>query len=68
MPEYHFKIPEELKRLGGKAKELLVNCDEAKEYKNKFESDLHQIKILPEDVKRFGIKTEKSFAPPGLGA
>ncbi len=46
MPEYHFKIPETLKSTGGKAKELLVNCKEADEYKKLYNSKKHQIKIL----------------------
>lgn len=47
MPEYHFKIPEALKLTGGKAKELLIACEEAREYKKLFNSKKHQIKILP---------------------
>lgn len=50
MPEYHFKIPETLKKNGGKAKELLVNCSEAKEYQNLFNSKNHQIKILDKNT------------------
>src|SRR3989339_256391 len=38
MPEYHFKIPEALKLTGGKAKELLIACEEAREYKKLFNS------------------------------
>lgn len=49
-PEYFYLIPEELKKNRGKAKELLVNCPEAQEYKKKYQSQHHQIKILPARV------------------
>jgi sugar-specific transcriptional regulator TrmB len=47
MPEYHYKIPETLKRKKGKAKELLVDCEEAREYKKLYNSKTHQIKTFP---------------------
>lgn len=47
MPEYHFKIPETLLGYGGKAQELLVDCPEAEEYRKKYSTKQHQIKILP---------------------
>ena len=47
MPEYHDVIPQLLKRNGGRARELLVDCVEAKEYKKKYYSEKHQINILP---------------------
>lgn len=50
MPEYHFKIPEMLKKHRGKAKELLVSCSEALEYKKKYATEKHQIKILPPSI------------------
>lgn len=50
MPEYHFKIPETLKKNRWKARELLVACPEADEYKKLYNSDLHQIKILPRNI------------------
>ena len=39
MPEYHFKIPETLKKNNGTAKELLVDCPDAYEYKKLFASN-----------------------------
>ncbi|MFC1656045.1 TrmB family transcriptional regulator [Patescibacteria group bacterium] len=50
MPEYHFKIPETLKENQWKARELLVESPEADEYKKLYNSDFHQIKILPKNV------------------
>lgn len=50
MPEYHYKIPETLKARNGKAKELLIDCEDAMEYKEKYSSKSHQIKILPKNV------------------
>lgn len=47
LPEYHYKIPEGLKQTEGKAKELVIDCKEGREYKKKFNSKNHQIKILP---------------------
>ena len=47
MPEYYWKIPETLKHNKGKAKELLVSGSEAIEYRDKFNSKRHQIKIAP---------------------
>jgi sugar-specific transcriptional regulator TrmB len=49
MPEYHFKIPETLKATGGKARELLIECEEAHEYKKLYNSKKHQIRILPKN-------------------
>jgi sugar-specific transcriptional regulator TrmB len=47
MPEYHHKIPQRLRENGGKAKELLVDSAEAREYKKSYENSHHEIKILP---------------------
>lgn len=49
MPEYYFKVGDMLKKNKGRARELLVSCPEALEYKKRFESPSHQIKILPKD-------------------
>lgn len=50
MPEYFHKIPEAIKASGGSAKELLVRCKEAVEYKKLYASPKHNISILPEGV------------------
>jgi sugar-specific transcriptional regulator TrmB len=50
MPEYHFKIPEMLRKNKGKAMELLVSCPEAVEYQKRFHSFSHKIKVLPKAV------------------
>lgn len=50
MPEYFHKIPEAIKASGGSAKELLVRCKEAQEYKRLYASARHAISILPEGV------------------
>lgn len=50
MPEYFHKIPLTLKARGGRAKELLVRCSEAEEYKKLYASAKHGISILPEGV------------------
>ncbi|KKR31890.1 MAG: hypothetical protein UT63_C0058G0016 [Candidatus Gottesmanbacteria bacterium GW2011_GWC2_39_8] len=50
MPEYFHKIPLELKAQGGTAKELLVRCKEAEEYKKLYNSDKHIIALLPEKI------------------
>lgn len=47
MPEYVHKLAEELLKKKGSAKEILVCSKEAEEYKEKFHSQKHQIKILP---------------------
>lgn len=56
MPEYIYKVAEVLRQKNGKAKELLVDCKEAHEYKKRFLSENHQIKILP-DLIRFDSDT-----------
>ena len=50
MPEYHYKIPETLKKNNGKAKELLVDCKEAYVYRDRFNSKNHQVKVLPKGI------------------
>jgi len=50
MPEYHYKIPEAIREYKLKAEELLVDCAEAYEYKKRFNSKDHQIKILPKGM------------------
>ncbi|MBT3864490.1 hypothetical protein HOE67_03150 [Candidatus Peregrinibacteria bacterium] len=46
MPEYHYEIPEGLKARGGKAREILIDCEEADEYMLKYNSKNHEMKIL----------------------
>lgn len=46
MPEYYFKVGDMLRKNKGKAKELLVPGPEAERYKKRFDSSLHQIKML----------------------
>lgn len=50
MPEYHFKIPETIKKSWWKVMELLINCPEAIEYKKLYNSKKHQIKILNKNI------------------
>lgn len=50
MPEYFHKIPQELKKNGGSAKELLIRCKEGEEYKRLYASAKHEISILPKGV------------------
>ncbi len=50
MPKYFHKIPQALKANGGTAKELLVACKEAEEYQNLYNSQKHQIKLLPQPI------------------
>ncbi len=47
MPEYYHKVAETLKKNKGRAKEFMVDCPEAQEYKKRFGSKNHQVKILP---------------------
>lgn len=51
MPEYHFVIPETLKKNKLPAKEIMVACKEADEYRRLYDSKQHQIKILPKNIK-----------------
>lgn len=50
MPDYFHKIPQYLRENKGKAKELLINSPEAEEYFELYNSDKHQIRILPDNV------------------
>jgi sugar-specific transcriptional regulator TrmB len=50
MPEYHFKIPEAIKQEKLTVRELLIDGPEACEYKNRFDSDHHQIRMLPKGM------------------
>lgn len=50
MPEYFHKIPLAIKKNGGNAKELLINCKEAEEYKKLYDSTKHEISILPKGI------------------
>jgi len=50
MLEYFYEIPEELRRNKGSAQEMLIDCKEAREYKDKYESDKHKIKILKKGI------------------
>ena len=47
MPEYYFAVGESV----NKAKEILVACASATEYKKLFDSKNHQIKIFPKNIK-----------------
>lgn len=51
MPAYFYEIGEGIKRNKGNARELLVDCKEAKEYQKAYNSKKHQIKILPKTAK-----------------
>lgn len=50
MPEYHFAVGENVRKNNGKAKEILVACEEATEYKKLFDSRNHRIKIFQKNV------------------
>lgn len=50
MPEYYHTIPLAIRKNGGSAKELLVHCKEAEEYKRLYSSTRHSIAILPKGV------------------
>lgn len=50
MPEYFHKIPLAIRANGGSAKELLINCKEAEEYRSLYKSTKHEIVILPATV------------------
>ncbi|EKD64014.1 MAG: transcriptional regulator, TrmB [uncultured bacterium] len=51
MPEYHFVIPDTLRKNKLHAREIIVACEEANEYKSMYESILHQIKIFPKNIR-----------------
>ena len=50
MPEYFHKIPQALKANGGMAKELLIRSKEADEYLHLYQSQKHQITLLPQAI------------------
>lgn len=50
MPEYSYTIAERLQEARGKAKEMLVDSPEAKRYQKRFESEHHQIRLLPKGM------------------
>ncbi len=50
MPEYFHKIPQALKTKEGSAKELLIACKEATEYRKLYQSNKHEIEIFPQSV------------------
>lgn len=50
MPNYYHKIPLAIRNNNGTAKEILVNCQEALEYKKLYESKGHKIAILPKGI------------------
>ncbi len=50
MPEYFHKIPQALRVNGGGAKELLIRSKEAEEYLHLYNSQKHQIKLLPQSI------------------
>lgn len=50
MPEYFHKIPLAIRKNGGRAKELLIHCKEAEEYKKLYASARHEISILPKGI------------------
>lgn len=56
MPKYFHKIPQMIRDHGGSARELLVEGDEAREYRSLYLSKKHEIAILPEDI-RFSSDT-----------
>ncbi len=43
-------IPDILQEQGSRAKEILTDCKEAKDYRKKFASERHQIRLLPKSV------------------
>ncbi len=47
MPEYHDKIPQSIRENSGKAREMLVDSPEAREYQKNYSSKNHEIKLLP---------------------
>ncbi len=50
MPEYHFKIPESIRENKSQVRELMVDCVAAREYKKRFNSKNHKIKIFSKNV------------------
>ena len=50
MQGYFHKIPLAIRANGGSAKELLIDCKEAEEYRSLYKSNRHEIEILPVTV------------------
>ncbi len=50
LPKYFYKIPESIKNSKKNAKELLIDCEEAREYQKLYSSSRHEIKILNTSV------------------
>lgn len=50
LPEYFYKIPESIKSGKKTAKELLIDCEEAREYQKIYSSNKHEIKILNSNI------------------
>lgn len=50
LPKYFYKIPDSIKNSSKTARELLVDCNEAKEYQKLYSSNRHEIKLLDSDV------------------
>jgi sugar-specific transcriptional regulator TrmB len=50
-PQYLSGVADSLKKHGGRAKELLVPCPEALEYKATYQSPQHEIKLFPKTEK-----------------
>lgn len=51
LPQYLDKIPQAIKEEKAKVRELLVECKEAHEYQDQYQSKNHQIKILPKGMR-----------------
>jgi HTH-type transcriptional regulator, sugar sensing transcriptional regulator len=51
MPQYHYEIPETMRKRKMKALEIITISPAAQEYKKLYQSKIHQIKILPKDAK-----------------
>lgn len=50
MPEYFHKIPLAIRKNRGRAKEMLISCKAAEEYKGLYASPRHEISILPKGI------------------
>ena len=50
MPEYHDEIPTMIREGGGRARELAIDNQEARRYRGKYQSRLHEIRLLPKSM------------------
>lgn len=50
LPKYFYKIPEVIKNSKKTAQELLINCEEAREYQKLYSSNRHEIRLLNSNV------------------